>query len=329
MNKTVIKSILTLLVLISLVSTIGQTVEGRFPTILAGGLAGIYRCESQLRLEYDSDAAEDQFLPIDRVKKIPIEIGYQISGQYAQMLAEYYTTKDIVSFIYLYIEDTPEWCVASISPPLVKIYPNASWATENASIEIKVNENAPASTQGVLKVRMDARRVGTIQSGTFTAEIPFIPGYLPVLDIEADRKKQLIGPYDTAYFNIDIENLGNAKTTLVCDVIDPPQNWIVTIGSDIVIGATTSNDDPKKTIQLSIKPPLNFGYHNDREVINISITPTYFNDPTIKGEQYYVSFIVQSQGFSTPGLEPGLIFSIIMFIFILMRHNKLKGEKKK
>ena len=286
-----------------------------------------------MKLEYDSAAAEDPFLPIDRIKRIPIDISYQISGQYAEMLAELYQSKrggqGMENFIYIYIDETPEWCTASITPVILKVLPKPYWVSKNASIDIRVTENAPASAEGVLKVRLEAKPMGTIRAGTFFAEIPFIPGYLPILDIKTERTTKLIGPYDTAYFGIEVENLGNAKTQIICNALNVPEGWIIEVDTNVVIGAKTSGDNTKKTIYLSIKPPYGFGYHNEREVINISITPSYFNDPSLKGEEYLLSFIVQNRGFSTPGFEAGLVVVGLIYVGFILRIRKRYPSNKK
>ena len=126
--------------------------------------------------------------------------------------------------------------------------------------------------------------------------------------------------------NIEIENFGNAKTIATNRILNLSEGWIATVDSEVVIGTKTTNDDPKKTITLIIKPPIDFGYHNNREKIQLAITPSYFNDPSLVGDDYLIIFIVQSKGFSTPGFETALIFLSIIFIFITLRSKTKQKE---
>lgn len=60
-------------------------------------------------------------------------------------------------------------------------------------------------------------------------------------------------------------------------------------------------------------------------MIRISITPSYFDNESLKGEEYLLSFIVQSRGFSTPGFESVLvIFAFIVMTFIVKKQRRKK-----
>ena len=90
----------------------------------------------------------------------------------------------------------------------------------------------------------------------------------------------MINPLETTTFNIEIENLGNAKTIVTSNILNVTIGWTVTITNETILKTATIGENPKKTISLTVKPPFEFGYHNEREVIQVSIIPSLFDDPS-------------------------------------------------
>ena len=77
-----------------------------------------------------------------------------------------------------------------------------------------------------------------------------------------------IGPLDIAKFDIEIENMGNAKTTVICNAINLPEGWVASVDQETIIETGIGGNNPKKTVSLAIQPPYGFGYHDDREIQN-------------------------------------------------------------
>ena len=79
-----------------------------------------------------------------------------------------------------------------------------------------------------------------------------------------------------------------------------------------------------------MKPPINFGYHEDRAVIKLKMTPFYQNNSNYFGEPHYLNFIVQSKGFSSPGFESILVLFALIFVMypIYKRKNKKLDSKR-
>ena len=137
-----------------------------------------------------------------------------------------------------------------------------------------------------------------------------------------------IGPMDTAEFQIDITNLGNANTEVLCQVLDAPDGWSANIITNVVLGSKIlgSTGDTIQTIYFKIKPPYGFGYHNDRQQISVKLTPSYLWDPTLEGKEYQIDFVVQSRGFSTPGFELPLMAVALISIALIYKIRKKNKE---
>lgn len=297
-----------------------------FVTLIPATSAGIldkfgqaYACYSNVEIGYDEKAAKDPLLPLDRTKTIPLTIKYSITGYYAKEIASLF--KDTPIYLNLYVEENPDWCIATILPFFTSVYARGS--SFNASLSIEINENSYAFSEGKIKIKVVVVKAGSIEGGNFYQDIPFLPGYLPVLGTKLTSTSDLISPMETANFNIEIENLGNAKTEVACRVIESPKGWIATIDPTIIIESGTASDNPKKNIQLVVKPPYNFGYHNDKGIIKVSVTPSFFGNSSLSGHEYILSFIVQSRGFSTPGFEVvSVLLAIIAIILVIKKRQK-------
>ncbi len=320
--KTVMLSFLLFITVLSVMPTSSALYER---------IAKLYECEGAVRVEYDESAVEQAFLPVDMVMEIPLNVSFSVQGYYAEELLEYYTEGPIFEAS---IVSKPDWCSAAILPSIFDILPRTEWVTKECMLNVKVNENAKAYSEGTIRVKIEFRAFGSINNGTFYQDIPFKPGFLPLLGVSLpESTAKLINPQETATFNVQVQNLGNAKSELLFRVISKPKDWTISVPEKTVVGSLSTGDDGMIQIPVVVKPPYSFGYHHEREVIQLSITPAYFGDESLKGEEYLVSFIVQSRGFSTPGFES--IYMIIgltcvLFLFRYQRKKKTRsGEKQK
>jgi len=313
------------LLFIGIIFSIMPTSSALYPI-----LSKAYQCQGHIRIDYDTDATQELFLPVDMIMVIPINVSYFVTGYYADDILPYY---DVGAYVYLSVNETPEWASATILPSFFEIFPTTDWSSkESASLSIKVDDDSHAYSEGTIRLKAKLDGLGAVKGGIFYQDIPFKPGYLPILDIETeDTNYELIGPQDTAKFNIQIENLGNAKTEVLCKALNVPEGWTVIIEPSIVVGSKATGDNTKSTVSLVVKPPYNFGYHNEREVIQVSLTPSYFAEMSLTGKEYLTSFIVQSRGFSTPGFEAILVIMAIISVTILFgqRQKTINSKNKR
>jgi hypothetical protein len=292
-------------------------------------IADLYKCRAEVLVEYDREVADSTFLPVDRKKIIPLTVNLRVVGNLADhVIHPYYDKQKMV--VYFKIIEKPEWCTATIIPYVIEIFPTIEWKENYVNISILVDENAPAFSYGDIKIEVRVETLAIVEGGVFTHDIRFKPGYIPLLKFNIQEKShEYINPNDEAIFNIEIENLGNAKTHIESNIIDIPEGWDAYIDPSIIIGASLVGDNPKRTLQLVVKPINNFGYYNEREIIQVSFIPSYYGDSSLEGKEYILSFIVESRGFTTPGFE--FIFVILAFICIILvlkKHHK-NGDKMK
>ena len=304
------------------------------PIIKSAPLDTYFKCEPVLIIEYNETLLEDPIVPLEEARKIPVTIKMKIRGPGADIVAK--NTKGVDFIVKLYIDEFPEGCHAAITPPLVRVKMSKEIARdylyENATVSIVVNQILPALTKERVIVRMESKPLGrVVKRGNITQELPFTVGYYPLLGVSIPKGNvKNIHHDETASFPIELENMGNGNTEVISEVIDIPKGWIAEIMTSTTLGSNLLGGSTKKTITLKIKPPIDLGYHEERAVIKVTITPTYYKTPKFEGEPHYLSFIVQSRGFSTPGFDIiTLLLAFILVMFLIWkRKNYLKKNKQ-
>jgi len=79
-----------------------------------------------------------------------------------------------------------------------------------------------------------------------------------------------MSPDEVKNIPINITSYSNARTRLVFEIIDPPEDWGVSINSDIFLETTVLGEDPTGTVHFSIHSPSDFGYH-EVEQFNVRV----------------------------------------------------------
>jgi len=297
----------------------------------------IYKCTPNLVIVYNESLLSEPIFPFDEPREIPIKIKLDINGPANDIVLSTIGGPKTDLIVDMSIAEVPEGCYASVNPPIVLIQlPEKNEpAYENATISITINQYLPASVQKKVAVRMNSRKIGRqttlISAGNFTQDIPFIVGYLPQLSfVYIDGNIRNINPDETAEFTFEIQNWGNGVTKVISEIEGLPEGWLSEIVHSTILGSELVGSTSKKTISLRVKPPIDFGYHEDRAIIKVSMTPISYINPEDRGESHYLYFIVQSKGFSTPGFD--IIILLLAIIFVLfpvwIRKNR-KIEKKR
>lgn len=294
------------------------------PTVSGGLLDNVYECQYVLDIDYDVEVAQSPLLPVHRSIDIPLTIKIKVIGLFAELMMPYYNgeipnTPRVDAILYLYINNTPSWCTATISPYILTVKADTEFISNNATLHIKIDENAPAFQDGNIEIKIKISKLGAILERTFYVSIPFRIGYLPLLKLDVNSTVETISPLESAIFYIDIENLGNAKTNITFNAVTNLEGWEVYIVSSITLGTKVLNETSKNSIILLVNPPYDFGYHQEQKVIQISMSPSYYNDSQLKGEEYQLSFLVKNTGFSLSGFEGVFVFIALVGMIIVKK----------
>lgn len=282
--------------------------------------AALLKSDACLNLEFDANVVQKRIKPLDKPTRIPINIRYQVIGKFAKRTAAHFNKKGIPATIELSIEEKPNGCSAIFEPHIVNIEIGTNWNSASTSLLVSFNENVPALKVVKIKVKMHAEEVSSslfkINEVTDYAEIAVTPGFLLVFDATPKSTFKEISPGETTNFDIDLKNLGNAKTRFRFKILQKPKDWEVKIVADTFLESKLSGRDSTETVQLFVQSPDGIGLNNDQEVIQVSVTATYFAALSEKEQETILSFTVKSSGISTLGL--GTIFALFVFIAVIL-----------
>ena len=303
--KTMKASIVTGIALISVLSAV-------LPTASAGL---IFNLQSVLTVSWSANQTQQPVVPRGALRSLDLTITHEVTrGIFGLGMIKVYSNRQIV--IDVEIIETPSWCTATLAQSTLSTTVIPDTRTEvHTSLTLQVADNAPAFGLGYIKLRATAKKAGLIQGFTQDFTLTFVPDYKPLIQTAfPETNTKQIGPLDTAVFPIKITNLGNARTVVLLKVENVPADWNAIVSDQVVLeeGNGSSN-----TAYLVIKPPKNFGYHNDEKTITISMQPVKYDDYSKKGEITYASFLVESRGFSTPGFESIAFIGALAVVLVI------------
>jgi len=291
--------------------------------------------KSQAHIQIEPVNPEDlsqRVRPLEPVS-IPLRIRYSVSGLFSNQTIKRFNARNMPVQINLFIEKTPDFVTASFDRNSVAPIIGPGWVNVYANLLVTFQENIPARGPVLINVRMHAERVVgiiyEIEQKIQYAQIQVVPEYLPIIDATPKRTYAEVSPGEAASFEIDLENLGNAKTEFIFKIVDVPPGWIASIPANTFVGSAATGESPKKVITLLVTPPYGFGYHNELEDITISIQGQYFagtgQDVLLESELYEHVLTVRNRGFSTPGFEAVFVLiALIGIAFVIKKRRKTK-----
>lgn len=281
------------------------------------------RLNSNINIIWGENDATKPVIPRDEIRKLNLTIQYKVDygGDFAYGALVAYSNGEINVPITLVVIDQSPWCTTDLQPETVLLPLTTGLTQSNAILNLQLRDDAPAYGNGYITIRAASPVMGLMTRYEKEFTLDFVPEYLPRINVnlpEGNTKK--ISPMDSAVLPIEINNMGNARTTVFFKIENIPKGWTAVVTDDI-----TLDDSSVMTAYLTVIPAKEFGYHYDDKSIMIKLTPARAEDLTNIGKPLYVSFIIQSRGFSTPGFEAiGFIgaFAIMMLTFFIIRKRK-------
>lgn len=308
--------ILSLLLLVLFVSSTSFSEAAETP----------YRASVVIQLDWADGYSTTPIAPRDEIAELDLKVTMNIETGVtfgAGVLEGYAGVSD--ALIDLSIIDYPSWCSATLDRTL--LVTNISEKEEAfCKLFIHVDESAPAYAEGIIKFEVNIGDLGLIKGSSKVFNLSFVPSFYPLIrtDLPESNTKR-INPASEAVFPIELENVGNAETKALIDIVDIPDGWTATVTDSIVIDAEKGS---KEIAYLTVRPSRDFGYHYDESVISVKITPAFASDLNITGNPIYANFIVQARGFSSIGAEIYLIALVIIVIVLYVIVRAIKKIKQ-
>jgi len=314
----------------------GLVLISMFAVFIPNASAGLITVDSALQLTFEKDPSQKIVIPASGAITIKILTQFEIYGALSG-LVEQSLLKNSEAQIDLQVVEEPPWCTATLSPSNFFLNVKTSLSDPFISeLSISVNELAPAFEQGKIKISAHNSKINgvafNIRETTTEIEIPFDVGYSPAISFTTPKGNFMeIGPMDTANFEIQIENLGNAETEVACEILNAPKDWSPNIVAAVLLGSSVKGEEgTTKTVYFKVKPPYGFGYHSEVQSFQVKLTPYYYKNPSFVGKEYILTFNIQSRGFSTYGFEVlliAIIIGVVLLYIIIMTYKKVKRKK--
>jgi hypothetical protein len=260
-------------------------------------------------------------IPRDELRQLNLTVNYKVDWgrDFAYGALQAYMNKLVL--VDLQVTEFSPWCIATLSVTTLLI--PISWGVSNSTLALNVQltENAPAFGEGYVKILASTHKQGLIEGFEKEFTLEFTPGYLPRINVNLpEGTAKNINPTESAVFPIEISNLGNARTTVFFTIEDIPNGWTAVIDNDI-----TLIENGQSSATLTVKPPRDFGFHYDRKSIMIKLTPARAENTTELGKPSFVTVLVQSRGFYTPGFEAITLIgatAIVLLCITIIRKKK-------
>lgn len=309
---------------------LGLVLFSMFAIFAPSSSAGPVKVNPLIEVTYPT--AQDNLIPLSGALQIQLQTSLSLTGIGATFVSDTSLLKDSSIPVNLNVIQTESWIDASIDNSQVSLLLSEN-VPKTSTLKITVTEQAPAFTQGRVRISATSSVLDgllfSVQKATREFDVSFVVGYWPVVNYELPKGSFMqIGPLDTATFPVDITNLGNGYTRVAAEILEIPEgDWSVNIISSVKLGsAAEGGQNNKAKVQLVIKPPYGFGFHNERETFKVRFTPNYVGRPDLVGQTEVITFNVQNVGMSPgAGFEIPLIVAtlvIIGFIFYLYKKRK-------
>lgn len=314
-----------------------------FPSAKSGPIDPVYENTPIVQIELDRSILEQPVIPYAEPREIPIIVKADIlEGPTEDIVKHFLGSEAIYLIVHLAVEDVPEGCYASVNPPLIRFQARDNhWYPDkiNVTLSFTIDQYVPAFSLKDVVLNVSVERLGTaratiIKPASYFFDIGFIVGYQPQLSFSYPKQNvKNISPGETAVFPVEIENWGNAQSNIKIEVEDVPEGWRATIVDNLTLATNLFGAEAKGTVSLSVKPPIDFGYHENRTIVTVKMTPTTRNmNSVLEGEPHYLYFIVQSKGVST-ALQSGseiiiFVFASLVILFFVI-YLILKGKHTK
>ncbi len=224
--------------------------------------------------------------------------------------------------------DKPDWANLNFqSPSVIVDIPNpGETITVTTTMILSPYREAPAKPKSI-DIEASVESQGRLKSFNRPFTISFTPSYIPMIFVRINEPVREVSPRETVTFEVEIINNAN-KYTLVEVDFDASREWAPVLSPREV----EIPPGRRETVIFSVKAPYGLGWHDKTTSMTLTCQPYPSPLPT-NFSQYEIGEVkadiqITNYGFSISGIEPFLVFIIIIFVIILVVWFRLKKEEK-
>ncbi|MEA3137087.1 MAG: hypothetical protein QOC71_1368 [Thermoplasmata archaeon] len=196
--------------------------------------------------------------------------------------------------------------------------PGQSEYTGTAMLAIAASEDS-LGDEG-LDCTLVAEARGLADATSAASEVLFHPfvAFQGRIEVTAPAPQRKAGPDKIIPFEVEVKNLGNARTVVVFEVADPATGkWAFLVPDPVVVERGQS-----KSVTFSVATPYHNGPNSGATDILLRATPVSSLDGDIRGPTVEVPLRAAFGGLYIPGPSPALLFGALAFAAVAMRGSR-------
>jgi hypothetical protein len=254
---------------------------------------GCFWLESSLSISWNS--IDEPLEPGGAARIVNITLDYHAFSYYpliGKILLFYCNVSHQNVSVALQLGEIPSYCNASLSDSMIQYPVTEEISSRTISLSVAVNEYAPAYGLCQIPIHVNVETLHgpfglrpLVNGCNNTAILHVQPGYLPHIIVEPDSYFLNVTPGVISSMAINITNHGNARTTVLGNIIDMPgDGWNVLITDQVTLDVNMTG-----IAYLVVKPPIDF---TGSDTITISFTPHKSDDYSQQGEPVNITITV-------------------------------------
>ena len=299
--------------------------------------------ESKINIEKDKEINEP-LNPLDS-KEIKITVGFKLNiGSLTKQLLFNRRIGRLILFgpsfilkllsklpkanVTLSVEGCPDWCTATLDKSNLEFDYNNELIEQETTLTISVNESPPALEQAVIVVKAKYAGHWTIKAASNSTNISLLSAYKSKIEWGTETE-YTIPPLKNTTIPVNITNNGNGETIVGIGIVDPPENWNISIDQEEI----TIPVGKMQQINLVVIPPKGF----DEETIQLKLTPKStsdadLDDEYLEGGPISLSITLLNDGSLEEeegiGIETILLIAFAIIIIVIVALILLLRRKK-
>jgi hypothetical protein len=254
---------------------------------------GVFGLSSRILVSWDANETEEPIMPRGPLRVVDLEISFGVTYGVLGRLVYFLFRSNPVK-ITLDVDDTPDWCIATLSQKELQCTIPAredSYEIVHTMCSVQVSDEAPAFAPCPIKIRTTVQPfygpfgfLSFLQGATREDTVTFTVAYKPLISpLFPETNVIEAPPFVEVQLPIWIKNLGNGRTTVVNEIMNYPDGWIVSLPDQLIVDV-----DVYGKMNLSILPT--WPYIGEK-TITLSFTPHSSDDFSLYGDTTFVTIV--------------------------------------
>ena len=254
----------------------------------------VFGLNSNIIISWDANETEEPIIPRGEIRTVGLDVAFWVTWGVLGRFINYIYRGTVIR-LELSIIDKPEWCVAILSQGTLQcIIPppkENSYEIVHTQLAVAVADDAPAFELCPITIQTNVEPlrgpfgfITVMQGTTQVINVTFTVAYKPLLQFTLPEGNTIEAPPLTQVeLPIGFKNLGNGRTIVVNELVNYPDDWIVTLPSQVTLEV-----QEYKEIILTIIAPANF---SGEKTITMSFTPHSAENYSLIGATTYETIL--------------------------------------